>query len=112
MKECRSGLKITGTKVIRLYSKHLHEIDHGEVEERLAKLQGKFGVPSARRSIKNFKKQCVMCRRLEADTVGQRMGKICFERLKPALPFYYTSLDLFGHFAIKDTVKKRTVGKA
>lgn len=40
------------------------------------------------------------------------MGEVCSERLKPASLFYYTSLDLFGLFAIKDTVKRRTVGKA
>ncbi|XP_068237048.1 uncharacterized protein [Palaemon carinicauda] len=32
--------------------------------------------------------------------------------MKPAPPFYYTAIDLFGPLAIRDTVKRRTHGKA
>ncbi|XP_045119659.1 uncharacterized protein LOC123509433 [Portunus trituberculatus] len=102
----------SNSKVVKLYIKHLHEIDHGGIEKTLAKLQHKFWTPGARRLIKNIKRQCIICRKLETVTVEQRMGELCSERLKPAPPFYYTSLDLFGPFAIKDTVKRRTVGKA
>ena len=40
------------------------------------------------------------------------MDHIPFERLYPAPPFYHTSLDLFGPLNIRDTVKRRTFGKA
>lgn len=100
------------SQVVKLYIKHLHEIDHGGVESTLAKLQGKFWVPSARRLIKTVKAQCVICRKLETVTANQRMGQVSSERLKPTPPFYYTALDLFGPFAIRDTVKRRTMGKA
>lgn len=40
------------------------------------------------------------------------MGKLPLERLKPAPPWSYTALDLFGPFKIRDEVKKRTFGKA
>lgn len=102
----------SNSQVVKLYIKHLHEIDHGGIDKTLVKLQRKFWIPGARRLIKNIKRKCVTCRKLEAVTVDQRMGEVCLERLKPAPPFYYTSLDLFGPFAIKDTVKRRTVGKA
>ena len=39
------------------------------------------------------------------------MGEIIPERLQPAPAFYHTSLDLFGPFLIRDTVKKRTKTK-
>ncbi|XP_068246562.1 uncharacterized protein [Palaemon carinicauda] len=32
--------------------------------------------------------------------------------MKPAPPFYYTAIDLFGPLTIRDTVKRRTHGKA
>ena len=39
------------------------------------------------------------------------MGQLIPERLKPFPPFYHTSLDLFGPFYVKDTVKRRTKRK-
>ena len=102
----------SNSKVVRLYIEHLHKIDHGGVESTLAKLQTKFWVPAARRLIKTVKRLCVICRKLEAVSVRQSMGQIISERMKPAPPFYYTSLDLFGPFTIRDTVKRRTMTKA
>ena len=40
------------------------------------------------------------------------MGNLPKERLKPAPPWYTTSIDLFGPFTIRDAVKKRTTSKA
>ncbi|XP_064107962.1 uncharacterized protein LOC135216519 [Macrobrachium nipponense] len=40
------------------------------------------------------------------------MGQVAQERLRPTPPFYHTSLDLFGPLTIRDTVKRRTYGKA
>ena len=40
------------------------------------------------------------------------MGNLPKERLKPAPPWYSTSIDLFGPFTIRDAVKKRTTSKA
>ena len=39
------------------------------------------------------------------------MGNLPKERLKPAPPWYHTSIDLFGPFTIRDAVKKRTTSK-
>lgn len=98
--------------LMRLYIQYLHNIDHGGVECTLAKLQGSFWVPRARRLIKTVKSKCVVCRKLNKVIVGQNMGGTISERLKPANPFYHTSLDLFGPFAVRDTVKRRSFGKA
>ena len=40
------------------------------------------------------------------------MGNPPKERLKPAPPWYSTSIDSFGPFTIRDAVKKRTTSKA
>ena len=52
-----------------------------------------------------------MCGRLEKKLSKQVMGNVPIERLKPGPP-WYTSIDLFGPFTIRDEVKKRTTSKA
>ena len=53
-----------------------------------------------------------MCKRLDKKLSEQVMGNLPIERLKPAPPWYSTSIDLFGPFTIRDEVKKRTTSKA
>ena len=43
--------------------------------------------------------------------VGQKMGCLPEERMKPSPPFFFTSLDLFGPITIRNTIKKRTTKK-
>lgn len=95
----------------RLYITHLHNIDHGGVELTLAKLQSKYWVPRARKVIKSVKEKCVICRRMDKTVIGQQMGQLPEQRLKPSPAFFNTSLDLFGPLMIRDTVKKRSRAK-
>ena len=78
-----------------------------QVLNLLCKVQVKFWIPQARKLIKSVKSRCVTCRRLERKVIGQSMGPVPEERLKPSPPFYYSALDLFGPIMIKDTVKGR-----
>ncbi|XP_068233668.1 uncharacterized protein [Palaemon carinicauda] len=102
----------SNSHLIKLYIQHLHNSDHSGVETTLAKLQCKYWVISARRLIKFIKNKCIACKRISAETVAQKMGQVAQERLRPTPPFYHTSLDLFGPITIRDTVKRRTYGKA
>ncbi|XP_043208348.1 uncharacterized protein LOC122373955 isoform X1 [Amphibalanus amphitrite] len=95
-----------------LFIKHVHDCDHAGVEVTLAKVQKKFWVPRARKIIKQIKNDCVTCRRIDKKLQSQVMGELTLERLQPSPAFYHTSLDLFGPFLIRDTVKKRTRTKA
>ena len=98
--------------VTRLYVSCLHNVDHAGVETTLAKLQRKFWVPGARKMIKTIKNRCIICRKLTKKIEDQCMGQVRTERLKTAAPFYHTAVDLLGPLTIRDTVKKRTHGKA
>ncbi|XP_068229430.1 uncharacterized protein [Palaemon carinicauda] len=98
--------------VTRLYITYVHGVDHAGIETTLAKLQRKFWIPGARKIIKAIKNQCVTCRKLTKKLEDQCMGQMRIERMKPAPPFYYTAIDLFGPLTIRDTVKRRTHGKA
>ena len=62
--------------------------------------------------IQSVKLNCVTCKKLDKKLSGQVMGNLSKERLKPAPPWYSTSIDLFGPFTIRDAVKKRTTSKA
>ena len=90
----------------------MHNKDHLGVESTLAKLRARFWVPQARRIIRSIKSKCVNCRKKEKILCTQEMGQIPPYRLQPSPPFLYTAVDLFGPFTIRDTVKKRTHGKA
>ncbi|XP_068224760.1 uncharacterized protein [Palaemon carinicauda] len=95
-----------------LYISYLHRLDHAGVDVTLCKLQSKFWVPSARKIIRSIKRGCILCRKLDAKVEGQRMGQISDERMSSCPAFYQSAVDIFGHFQIKDNVKKRTTGKA
>ena len=95
----------------KLYIQFLHNEDHAGTEYILAKLQSKFWVPRARKVIKFVKSKCIKCRLLDKKCLEQCMGPLPQDRLKPSPPFYRTSLDLFGPFLVKDTVKRRTTKK-
>ena len=95
----------------KLYIQSLHDMDHAGIETTLAKLQSKFWVPRARKIIKLIKSKCIKCRSLDKKCLDQCMGPLPEERSKPSPPFFKTSLDLFGPFLVKDTVKRRTTRK-
>ena len=95
-----------------LYISHLHKKDHSGVETTLAKLQSKYWVPKARRIIYQVKHKCVICRKADHITLQQKMGQLPNRRLHASPPFFHTAVDIFGPFNIRDTVKKRTKGKA
>ena len=96
----------------QLFIQHVHASDHAGVDVTLAKVQRKFWVPGARKIIKQIKNDCVTCRKIDKRLQTQIMGELGPERLQPSPAFYHTSLDLFGPFLIRDTVKKRTRTKA
>lgn len=92
----------------KLLIQHLHNHDHSGIEATLSKLQARYWVPGARKLIKNVKSRCILCRRIQRVCETQCMRSLPEERLKPAPPFYNTSLDLFGPFHVKAPVKRRT----
>ena len=96
----------------KLYVRHVHNMDHGGVETTLAKIQTKFWIPGVRRLIKLVRNTCVTCRKVNKQLQGQVMGQIVEERAQPTPAFYHTSVDLFGPFLIRDTVKRRTKSTA
>jgi hypothetical protein len=87
-------------------------MNHAGVEYVLAKIRSKYWIPGARRFLKLVAWQCVVCRKKKKAIHSQIMGSLPEERLKPSPTFYFSAVDFFEHFTIRDSVKKRTHGKA
>ncbi|GAA6087262.1 uncharacterized protein LOC120473342 [Tachysurus ichikawai] len=49
---------------------------------------------------------CVECRKARAKRCQQIMSDLPFERITPARPFEYTTVDLFGPYEVKDEVRE------
>ena len=96
----------------RLYCKYIHAKGHHGVLTTASKIRARFWITKLLKMIQSVKLNCVTCKKLDKKLSGQVMGNLPKERLKPAPPWYSTSIDLFRPFAIRDAVKKRTTSKA
>lgn len=96
----------------RLYCEYIHAKGHHGVLTTASKIRARFWITQLLKMIQSVKLNCVTCKKLDKKLSGQVMGNLPKERLKPAPPWYSTSLDLFGPFTIHDAVKKRTTLKA
>lgn len=91
----------------RLY----HAKGHHGVLTSASKIRARFWITKLLKMIQSVKLNCVTCKKLDKKLSGQVMGNLPKERLKPAPPWYSTSIDLFGPFTVRDAVKKRTTSK-
>lgn len=96
----------------RLYCEYIHAKGHHGVLTTARKIRARFWITQLLKMIQSVKLNCVTCKKLDKTLSGQVMGNLSKERLKPAPPWYSTSIDLFGPFTIPDAVKKRTASKA
>ena len=89
-----------------LVSKMIVHDTHGEthfgVEWTLSKVRFKYWIVNARNMIKAVKRACVVCRKLYASPMHQKMSDLPPERCEPFKPpFTDTGFDVFGPFYVK-----------
>lgn len=75
-------------------------------------MRQKAWVVQGRRLAQRVVNECVFCRKMKVRTCRQVMGELPDERARPAAPFQFTSVDLFGPYLVRDDVKKRVKMKA
>ena len=92
----------------RLWVRKVHFEDHSGVNKTAAKCRRKFWIVRVNRLARTVKNSCYVCKLLDKMLAMQQMAPLTDNRLTPAPVFNTTSLDLFGPFTVKDTVKKRT----
>ena len=86
----------------RLYAELVHSKGHSGVLTTASKICTRLWIIKLLKLVKSIKFNCVTCRKLEKRTSEQIMGKLSLGRLKPASPWSYTALDLFGPFKIRN----------
>ena len=97
-------------KLAQLYTKYVHDISHLGISAVASKVRAKFWIVGLRKLLKSIKFRCVTCKRSDKRLQQQVMGKLPEERTKPAPAWSFVSLDLFGPYAIRGEVNKRTRG--
>jgi len=95
-----------------LVTEHAHQKSHLGVSATTATVRLEYWIPNLQRIAKTIKNKCVTCKRLDKSFAEQRMASLPVQRLKPALPWLHTSIDLFGPFTTRGEVNKRSRGKA
>lgn len=51
--------------------------------------------------------KCIICKKARAKSCQQVMGDLPDERTRPAAPFEFTAVNLFGPYQVRDDIKKR-----
>ena len=89
-----------------------HSKGHPGRDGTLAKFRGKYWTSNANKIASKVISTCQLCKLSRAHTMTQVMGNMPPARLLPAPPFTSIMVDLFGPYAVRGEVQKRTTGKA
>ncbi len=91
-----------------LLTREAHKSNHEGVAGTLLRVRSKAWVVLGPRIARNVIDSCMHCRKTKARMCKQVMSELPLERTEPAAPFEFTSLDLFGPYVVKDTIRRRT----
>ena len=94
--------------VSHLWIKKIHNEDHGGITKVVAKSRRKYWIIRARKLAAKIKRMCYKCRLRDKILAQQIMAPLPTSRMIMSPTFNEISLDLFGPFEIKDTVKQRS----
>lgn len=65
-----------------------------------------YWIVGGSKTIANYIRHCVICRKLRRPTETQRMADLPKERIEPSPPFTYCGMDCFGPFIVKQGRKE------
>ena len=94
--------------VAHLWMKKVHWEDHSGVTRTVAKSRRKFWIIHARKLAGKVKYLCFVCKLLDKTLAQQIMAPLPTSRMVMSPTFHEISIDLFGPYEIKDTVKQRS----
>ena len=95
-----------------LYVMKIHNESHSGVSATSCKVRLRFWIVKLEKLVRKIRLNCVICRKNAKKCMDQIMAPLPEARLKPSPAWTHTSLDLFGPFAVRGEVNKRTRGKA
>lgn len=93
--------------VSTLLAREAYSEGHDGVAGTLLRMRKKAWVIRGRIIAQKVVDKCVICKKARARTCQRIMGDLPEERVSPAAPFQFTSVDLFGPYQVKDNVKRR-----
>ena len=88
------------------------ECGHRGRDAILAHFRRRYWTAHGSEIAQSVKSNCQLCKLRDAKFGAQAMGPLPEARLERTPPFTYTMLDLFGPYAVRGKVQKRTTGKA
>ncbi|RXN14669.1 gag-pol fusion poly [Labeo rohita] len=94
-----------------LLAREAHNMGHEGVAATLLKMRKKAWVIKGRKIAQKVVDSCIICKKVRARRCQQVMGNLPPERTRPAAPFEFTAVDLFGPYQVRDDVKKRVTMK-
>lgn len=97
--------------VSTLLVREAHSRDHEGVAATLLKVRKRAWVIKGRRISQKVIENYMVCKKARARRCQQVMGELPPERTRPAAPFEFTAVDLFGPYQVKDDVRKRVTVK-
>ena len=75
---------------------------HLGIEATLAEVRKKYWIVRGRHCVKNFLRNCMICKRLRAQPSQQRLADLPSERItEQQTPFTHIGIDYFGPYYIK-----------
>ena len=99
--------------VTRLFMERAHkDCGHRGRDPTLVRFRQKYWVTHRSKIAQSVKSKCQLCKLRDVKLGEQEMGRLPEAQLKPAPPFTYTMVDLFGPYIVRGEVQKRTSGKA
>lgn len=112
-KEDKVGVPLLpyGAWISTLLAHEAHNEGHEGVAATLLKIRRNTWVIKGRKIAQKVVNNCIICKKVRARRCQQVMGNLPQERFKPAAPFEFTAIDLFGPYQIKGDVKKRVTMK-
>lgn len=97
--------------VSTLLVREAHNRGHEGVATTLLKVRERSWVIKGRRIAQKVTGNCMVYKKARARRCQQVMGELPPERTRPAAPFEFTTVDLFGPYQVKDDVRKRVTVK-
>ena len=94
-----------------LFAEYMHRQGHLGVAAVFAKIRSYFWITGVELLVKHIRHHYMWCKKMYNQLESQVMAPLPIERLKPAPPWFYTGIYIFGPYTIRGEVNKRAIGK-
>ena len=98
-------------RISTLLAEEAHRANHEGVAGTLLRMRKRAWVVQGPRVARRVIDECLHCRKCKARLCTQVMSELPSVRTRPAAPFEYTTLDLFGPYTVRDVVRRRVKKK-